>query len=40
MEIDSPVEITEEEAVDTIEELWTRLFSVETQIDTDDFYTD
>ena len=40
MEIDSPVEITEEEAIDTIEELWSRLFSVETQIDTDDFYTD
>ena len=40
MEIDSPVEITEQEVIDTVEELWSRLFSVETQIDTDDFYTD
>ena len=40
MEIDSQVEITEQEAIDTVEELWSRLFSVETQIDTDDFYTD
>ena len=40
MEIDSPVEITEQEAIDTVEELWSRLFSVETKIDTDDFYTD
>ena len=37
---DSPVEITEQEAIDTVEELWSRLFSVETQIDIDDFYTD
>ena len=40
MEIDSSVEITEQEAIDTVEELWCRLFSVETKIDTDDFYTD
>ena len=40
MEIDSPVEITEEEAKATVEELWERLFSLETQIDADDFYTD
>ena len=40
MEIDSLVEITEQEVIDTVEELWPRLFSVETQIDTDDFYTD
>ena len=37
---DSPVEITEQKAIDTVEELWSRLFSMETQIDTDDFYTD
>ena len=40
METDSPVEITEQEAIDTVEELWSRLFSMETQIDTDDFYAD
>ena len=40
MKIDSPVEITEQEAIDTVEELWSRLFCVETKIDTDDFYTD
>ena len=36
----SPVEITEQEAIDTVEELWSRLFSMETQIDTGNFYTD
>ena len=36
---DSSVEITEQEAMDTVEELWSRLFSVETQIDVDDSYT-
>ena len=40
MEIDSPIEITEGEAINTVEELWASLFSVKTQIDTDDFYTD
>ena len=34
---DSPVEIMEQEAIDTVEELWSRLFSMETQIDTDNF---
>ena len=37
MEIDSPVEIMEQEAIDTVEELWSRLFSEETKIDTNDF---
>ena len=37
---DSPIKITEEEAIDMVEELWSRLFSVETQIDINDFYTD
>ena len=37
---DSPVEITEQEAIDTVEELWSRLFSMETQIDTYNFYID
>ena len=37
---DSPIKITEQEAIDTVEELWSRLFSVETQIDINDFYTD
>ena len=40
MEIDSPVEIMEQEAIDTVEELWSRLFSEETKIDTNDFYAD
>ena len=37
---DSLVEITEQEAIDTVEELWSRLFSVETRIDIDNFYRD
>ena len=40
MEVDSPVEITEQEAIDTVEELWSRLFSVKTKTDTDNFCTD
>ena len=40
MEIDSPVEITEEEAKNTVKELWKKLFSLETTTDVDDFYTD
>ena len=37
---ESPIKITEQEAIDTVEELWSRLFSVETQIDINDFCTD
>ena len=40
MEIDSPVEIRREEAIDTVEELWSRLVSAEAQIDVDNLYTD
>ena len=38
--MDSPIEIMEEEAINTVEELWDKLFSIEAQIDTDNFYTD
>ena len=40
METGSPVEITEQEAIETIEELWSELFSVKTNTDTDNFCTD
>ena len=40
MEIDSPIEITKQEAIDKVEELWSRLFSVEARIDADNLYTD
>ena len=40
METGSPVEITEQEAIETIEELWSELFSVKTKTDTDNFCTD
>ena len=40
METGSPVEITEQEAIETIEELWSELFLVKTNTDTDNFHTD
>ena len=40
MEVGSPVEIMEQEAIEMIEELWSELFSVKTKIDTDNFCTD
>ena len=40
METGSPVEITEQEAIETIEELWSELFSVRTKTDIDNFCTD
>ena len=40
METGSPVEITEQEAIEMIEELWSELFSVKTNTDTDNFCTD
>ena len=40
METGSPVEITEQEAIEMIEELWSELFSVKTNTDTDNFFTD
>ena len=40
MENESPVKITEQEAIETIEELWSELFSVRTKTDIDNFCTD
>ena len=40
MENESPVKITEQEAIETIEELWSQLFSVRTKTDIDNFCTD
>ena len=40
MENESPVKITEQEAIETIEELWFELFSVRTETDIVDFCTD
>ena len=37
---ESPIKVTEQEAIDTEGELWPRLFSVETQFDINDFCTD
>ena len=39
MENESPVKITEQEAIETIEELWSELFSVRTKTDIDTFCT-
>ena len=40
MENESPVKIMEQEAIETIEELWSELFSVRTKTDIDNFCTD
>ena len=40
METGSPVEIMEQEAIEMIEELWSELFLVKTNTDTDNFCTD
>ena len=40
MENESPVKITEQEAIETIEELWSELFSMKTKTDIDNFCTD
>ena len=39
MENESPVKITEQEAIETIEEWWSELFSVRTKTDIDNFCT-
>ena len=39
MENESPVKIMEQEAIETIEELWSELFSVRTKTDIVDFCT-
>ena len=40
MENESPIKITEQEAIETIEELWSELFSVKTETDIVNFCTD
>ena len=40
MENEPPVKITEQEAIEMIEELWSELFSVRTKTDIDNFCTD
>ena len=40
MENESPVKITEQEAIETIEELWSELFSMRSKTDIDTFCTD
>ena len=40
MENESPVKITEQEAIEMIEDLWSELFSLRTQTDIDNFCTD
>ena len=40
MENEPPVKIMEQEAIETIEELWSEMFSVRTKTDIDNFCTD